>query len=142
MPVIVTFPLEKPIFLREQSNKMYYASSYYLSKGTAELLLIILNPLINCFVIYWMIGLHRGTGYMFLFMLISFITSIAGNSAGLLMSSIFNDPVIAMEMVPVVALTLVVYGGFFINSEDMPAWNGWIQYLSPIMYSYSAWAHT
>jgi hypothetical protein len=32
-PIILTFPLEKGVFLKEQSSKMYSVGSYFLSRN-------------------------------------------------------------------------------------------------------------
>ncbi len=35
----------------------------------------------------------------------------------------------------------MLFGGFYLNSEDYPSWLGWIQWLSPFKYALEALAH-
>ena len=37
---------------------------------------------------------------------------------------------------------MMLFGGMLVNSETMPAWLSWIQWISPIRYGNEALAHT
>lgn len=139
-PVILTFPLEKSVFLKEQGNKMYSVFSYFLSRNLVELPLLIIGPLLNALIVYWMIDLHPGGSYWWLFFLVSFLCSLAGNSFGLLCSSFFSDAKVASGMLPMVVLPLMLFSGFYKNRKDLPGWIGWIEYISPIKYTFVGYA--
>jgi ABC-type multidrug transport system permease subunit len=125
-PVILTFPLEKAVFLKEQSNKMYSVFSYFLSRNLVELPILLIAPLLNAVIVYWMIKLHTGGSYFLLFFTISFLTGLAGNSVGLFVSSFFNDAKVASGMLPLIVLPLMLFSGFYKNRKDLPGWIGWI----------------
>ena len=57
MGTIGLFQQERPVFLREQANKMYDVSIYFNAKTLTELPLTVLQPLIVTIIIYWGIGL-------------------------------------------------------------------------------------
>ena len=54
--VILIFPDERPIFLREVNNNMYSVSAYFLAKITSELPVSVLTPCIFGIIIYYPIG--------------------------------------------------------------------------------------
>jgi ATP-binding cassette subfamily G (WHITE) protein 1 len=72
----------------------------------------------------------------FLFFLINFVCSLAGNSFGLFIGSLFSDPKVASGMMPMVIFPLLLFSGYYKNISDLPVWIGWIQYLSPIKYTF------
>ncbi len=50
---INTFSQERPVFLREQANKMYGVSAYFMAKTMAELPVFFFSPLIGTIIIYF-----------------------------------------------------------------------------------------
>jgi hypothetical protein len=57
-PVMLTFPLEKSVFSRENNSNMYRVISYYIGKSIIEIPMIVLVPIIVSLVFYWMVGLN------------------------------------------------------------------------------------
>ena len=43
-----------------------------------------------------------------------------------------------MQVMPLAILPIMIFGGLFVNLETIPAVFHWIQYISPIKYSYNA----
>jgi hypothetical protein len=71
----------------------------------------------------------------------------AGDSMGILLGSLFNDPRMAMGVFPVVYTPYIITGGFLStssNSYKLSLFNfsivnpaiKWIQYVSPIRYAF------
>lgn len=56
-PITITFPIERPIFLKEQDSKMYSVWDYSIARFLMDLPELTLVPLINCIILYFMIGL-------------------------------------------------------------------------------------
>jgi len=135
---IVTFPAEKPIYLKESSSKIYSLSWYFLSRNIVELPVIILVPIISSLIIYWMAGFHTGASYFFVFVLVGFLTCLCGNSFGLFGGSIFNSVQLASSIIPSFVIPLLFLGGFLKNRADFSSWYGWLEYLSPFKYAFSA----
>ena len=54
-----TFQGERPVFLREQANKMYGVLPYFIAKILAELPVFIIVPLIFNAITYFSIGYNR-----------------------------------------------------------------------------------
>lgn len=63
--IILIFPDERPVFLREVNNNMYSVSAYFFAKIIAELPASILTPVIFGSIAYFAIGLSTVTAYKF-----------------------------------------------------------------------------
>lgn len=87
---------------------------------------------------YWMIGLGNTAEQFFIFYLIFFLVSLAGNSLGLLLGAAISNVKVVSVMVPIVILPFALFSGFYKNREDLPVWIGWIEYISPMKYSFIA----
>lgn len=135
-PMILTFPLEKGVFLKEQSSKMYSVGSYFLSRNLVEIPYLLIFPMITSLVVYWMIDLRSSAECFFIFYFFQLLCVLAGTSFGLFTSSFFSDPKTASGMVPLVVLPLMLFSGFYKNRRDLPEWVGWIEYISPIKYTF------
>jgi ABC-type multidrug transport system permease subunit len=57
MGTILVFQQERPVFLREQANKMYSVTAYYLAKILIETPILALTPMIFALIVYFGIGL-------------------------------------------------------------------------------------
>lgn len=58
MNSILIFQQERPVFLREQSNKMYGVFSYYLSKSIMDFPFLFIATIVGCSISYFAIGLE------------------------------------------------------------------------------------
>lgn len=85
-----------------------------------------------------MIGLGNTAEQFFIFYLIFFLVSLAGNSLGLLLGAAISNVKVVSVMVPIVILPFALFSGFYKNREDLPVWIGWIEYISPMKYSFIA----
>ena len=55
--IILIFPDEMPVFLREVNNNMYSVSAYFFAKVISEIPSSILTPVIFGSIVYFAIGL-------------------------------------------------------------------------------------
>lgn len=58
-PITITFPIERPIFLKEQDSKMYSVWDYSIARFIMDLPELIIVPIINSIILYFMIGLSN-----------------------------------------------------------------------------------
>lgn len=63
--IILIFPDERPVFLREVNNNMYSVTAYFFGKIIAELPASILTPVIFGSISYYAIGLSTVYAYKF-----------------------------------------------------------------------------
>ena len=63
--IILIFPDERPVFLREVNNNMYSVSAYFFGKILAEFPASVLTPVIYGVIVYFAIGLSMVHAYTF-----------------------------------------------------------------------------
>jgi len=63
--VVLVFPHERPIFLREVGNNMYSVSSYFFGRLFSELPMNVIVPIIYGSVVYFLIGLNQATWFKY-----------------------------------------------------------------------------
>ncbi|KAL4475161.1 hypothetical protein ABPG74_001857 [Tetrahymena malaccensis] len=134
--VLVTFPSEREVFLKECNSKYYTAQAYIVGRLLLEYLQITIYPIINTVIIYFMTGLNQQEASLFFyFLLVSIALSYCGNALGLLCGNLFTDPRTAVAVQPLLSIPFYLFCGFYKNRQDYASWIGWIQYLSPLTYS-------
>lgn len=138
-PVIIQFPAERAVFLREENSKLYSATAYFLGKSSVEIPFMLIIPVIQELISYWMVKYNDSSAeivvvHMFIFALLS----LCGNSIGLMGGCMFEDVKVAAGVVPMMVMPLVLFSGFFKNSSNFMSWVSWIQYISPMKYAFEA----
>ena len=91
MMTTTVFSNERPVFLREQANKMYNVVPYYVAKILADVPSFIITPLIFNAVTYYLIGYYDDATHWFQFALIYILNSLAAISIGYFISSAIKD---------------------------------------------------
>lgn len=112
---------------------------YFVSRNLIEIPYSIIFPMITSLITYWFVGLSSSASQFFTYYLINFLVGFVGSSLGLMLGSIISDAKAVSSITPVVVLPFVLFSGQFKNSGNYPDWIGWIQYLSPIKYTFQAY---
>lgn len=73
LPIVLTIPTERAVFLKEENSKMYAVSAYFFSKLIVESIMVLLLPLIFGSICYYMIGLQGNFGHFCFFILTSIV---------------------------------------------------------------------
>jgi hypothetical protein len=113
--VILVFPHERPIFLRETGNNMYSVGPYYLGRFLAEFPAGLIVPVIFGTIIYFAVGLNQTLWWKFPLFCNTLITLIrvvaimflifnAAGSASLIMSAAFKQKETAVTIAPLFIL--------------------------------------
>lgn len=132
----MAFPLERAIIFKERSSGSYHLSAYFMAKTTSEAPARLALPAIYMIISYWMSGVNNNFGIFIASTLCSLLSVLAGESIGLFMGAAILDMEQGMVVMTVVALGLMVVGGFFVR--NIPSWILWLGYLSPFKYSYNS----
>lgn len=130
-PLLLRFPMDRGIFLREYATQTYGAVPYFLSKTLVELPQSLLNAAICWTSAYWLMGLH---GNFLFFVLIFWLTGTAAASTALLVGSVAANAEVAMQAAPAIFVPQLLFGGFFIRTEQIPVWLRWSQWLCSLKY--------
>ncbi|CDW80485.1 abc transporter family protein [Stylonychia lemnae] len=138
MGCLLVFQEERPVFLREQANKIYNVGPYFLAKITLELPVQIFSPMLWSVIVYFGCGFALTAGQFFYFYLILLLLVLCASSFGYFLSSIFSQEETAVGVAPVIMMPLLMFSGFFSNAGSYPVWIGWFQYISPVKYALEA----
>jgi len=63
-------------------------------------------------------------------------TFFYGTSYGLIISVAIPKLEVAMALLPITIIPLMVLGGYFVNSNNIPKFLIWIEYISMFKYSF------
>lgn len=116
----------------------YHPASEAVASMICDLPSKILTSLSFNLTLYFMTNLRRAADHFFIFLLFSFMCTLA-------MSMIFRcigamSRTIAQAMAPaaILILALVIYTGFVIPTREMVVWFRWINYINPIAYAFES----
>jgi len=132
----MTFPLERSIIFKERASGSYHLSAYFMAKTTSEAPARLALPAIYMIISYWLSGVNDNFMIFLSSTLCSLLSVMAGESIGLFLGAAILDLEKGTVIMTVVALGLMVIGGFFIR--NVPSFIMWLGYISPFKYSYSS----
>uniref|UniRef100_A0A7S3CN10 Uncharacterized protein n=1 Tax=Strombidium rassoulzadegani TaxID=1082188 RepID=A0A7S3CN10_9SPIT len=137
--VILIFPDERPVFLREANNNMYSVSAYFWAKIISEFPSSLLTPVIFGSIVYFIIGLNDVFWYKFpLFLTIIFLIYNASSGYALIIGTLFSDKQLAVTLTPVLIIPFMLFAGFFVSQDNIPKFLIVFQDLSIFKYGYQA----
>lgn len=139
--VILIFPDERPVFLREVNNNMYKCSPYFWAKVISEMPFSIMMPSIFGCIVYFSVGLNPMAGHFFLFLLILILIYNASSGYSLVISCTFSDKQLAVTLTPVLIIPFMLFAGFFVAASNIPVWLREFEYLSIFKYGYQSLMH-
>lgn len=132
LPALIVFPRERPVFIREYSTNHYSIVSYILARLAMEAVLTGLQMLLLCTLSYFMIGFQM---QYYWHLLITYVLAMSSNALAVLVGSATEDPSLAVEFLPMVFIPQLLFAGFFVNPDLIPAWLRWLQYVFPLTYA-------
>ena len=134
--ILALFSSELPVTLREISSGYYGSLAYYLSKMSIEIPMQIIINIITCTILYWLCLFQKTFKKYIIFVAIISLGSLCGLSIGTAIATASKDVNIAVQFAPFLFIPLILFSGLLINSDSIPPYFTWIQYLSPIRYMY------
>ncbi|CAG9328666.1 unnamed protein product [Blepharisma stoltei] len=133
----LAFPSERPIFLKETQQRVYWSGPYYLAKTISEMPSVIIPITIQCLMVYWAIGLNNyNASKFFIFWIGMVLFHMVGTGFGYFVGTIFSTESGAMAGGPLIVIPLVLFGGLFGNLDSMVDAFKWIAYISPFKYGF------
>ncbi len=141
-PVIITFPLERAIFLREQNSGLYGVYAYYIARIFPETLMAIFFPCILTPITYFLVGLSTTqVSSFFINLLFCIMVSLCGNAMAILLGCLTSDVKVASGLAPLFFLPLLMCSGFYSNIASLPLYTRWVNYIDPFGYAFNAVLH-
>ena len=131
-PVMIMFPFERPMFMREYATGTYSALSYFVVKTMLDAPLTLATTLVQYILCYFMIGLQ---GNFFVLVGAAWGLGCASASCGMALGCAVGDVSQVTELAPVIFVPQLLFAGFFIQTDKIPIFLRWAQYLCAIKYS-------
>ncbi|KAI1308724.1 hypothetical protein EDD11_004189 [Mortierella claussenii] len=131
----------RTLFIKERSNGYYPPMPFIISTLLFDLIPLRVVPSIfmGC-ISYFMIGLSPVIETFFKFLLILVLFNVATAMFCLVIAAGVRTTGVASLASSIVMLFMMLFGGFMINSGNIPAALTWIQYLSIYKYGFEALA--
>jgi len=130
-PVMLLFPFERPMFMREYSTGTYTAINYFISKTFIELPLTLAQSCAQWLLCYFLCGFRGNAGY---FILASWGVGAASASCATCLGCAVPDVKSVQELAPLLFVPQLLFAGFFIQTDKIPVWLRWAQWLCGIKY--------
>ena len=125
-PLLLRFPLDRGIFLREYATNSYGAIPYFLSKSVVEIPQQFMQALLIYIAFYWISGIQ---GSFIIHVCILWLTSMAAASTALLVGCLASNAEVAIQASPPVFVVQLLFAGVFIPTSQIPDAFNWIQYI-------------
>ncbi|KAF8951314.1 hypothetical protein BGZ52_012494 [Haplosporangium bisporale] len=131
----------RTLYIKERSNGYYPPMPFIISTLLFDLIPLRIVPsiLMGC-ISYWMIGLNSTITTFFKFLLILVLFNVATAMFCLVVAAGVRTTGVASLASSIVMLFMMLFGGFLINSKQIPKALTWIQYLSMFKYGFEALA--
>eukprot|EP00808_Paulinella_micropora_P029614 g71858.t1 len=131
-PALLSFPFERPIFLREYSTGTYAVTPYFTSKTMSELPLTLATNIVQWLFVYFMVGFRGNFGLQ---VLAAWGLGSASASVAVMLGCVMNDVKQATEAAPLLFVPQLLFAGFFIRIDQIPVWLQWAQYTCSLKYA-------
>ncbi|XP_031640929.1 ATP-binding cassette sub-family G member 1 [Contarinia nasturtii] len=133
MLTVLTFPTEMGILLKEHFNRWYSLKSYYLSVTLLDLPISLFGTSIFTILIYTITSQPYELCRFAMFLAISIIVTIVGQSIGLMVGSWFNV-VNGTFLAPTITIPMMMFAGFGVTLKDLPSYMKWGSHISFMRY--------
>jgi ABC-type multidrug transport system ATPase subunit len=130
-PVMLGFPFERPMFMREYATGSYSATAYFCSKSAAELPLALVQSFVQWIISYFMIGFR---GNFILMVLSGWGIGVSASSTALVLGCAVADAKQVTELSPLLFVPQLLFAGFFIRTSQIPVFIRWAQWLCGLKY--------
>ena len=131
-PVMIMFPFERPMFMREYSTGTYSSWTYFITKTFLDAPLTLAQTLVQWGLIYPMVELQGNFGWI---ILASWGLGCASASCGMALGCAVTDVKDVTELAPLLFVPQLLFAGFFIQTSQIPVFLRWAQYLCGIKYA-------
>lgn len=132
------FLQERYIFMRETSYNAYRRSSYVLSHSIVAIPSLILLSFAFSAITFWAVGLDGGfSGFLFYYF-ITLASFWAASSFVTFLSGVVPHVMLGYTIVVSILAYFLLFSGFFINRDRIPAYWIWFHHISLVKYPYEA----
>ena len=125
---LVVFSSERLLFLRERANGYYSPLVYFMTKVLFDIVpLRLIPPIILAVVVYPMTGLVPKWPQFLIFVLVLILFNLTASAICLLIGILCREPGLANLVGSLHMLFSLLFAGFLLNREALPASAAWLQ---------------
>lgn len=136
---LTVFANERLLFLRERANGYYSPATYFAAKVLFDIIpLRIIPPILMGSILYPMTGLVPDFTHFIKFIIVLVLFNLAAAAICLFIGIIFKDGGVANLIGSLVMLFSLLFAGFLLNREKIPASAAWLQSISIFHYGFEA----
>jgi ABC-type multidrug transport system permease subunit len=117
---------------------MYGVLPYFISRNIIDIPYLIVIPLFFQLIIYWMIGMGNTPEQFFFMYFALFLHFFTATSLGLFVGSMITDAKTVSAILNMVFQPFIVFSGLYKNNHSYADWIGWLRFLSPFNYCFTA----
>lgn len=133
-PILLQFPAERPVFLKEHAAGQYGVIPYFISKTLTELPVVLVGQSLLISVVYWPMGLYEHHQY-FAIILCSWTLGVASSSLALLVGCGVASSQKAIQLAPLTLIPQMLFSGLFLPVGKIPESLRWVRFLCPLKYA-------
>eukprot|EP01104_Vermistella_antarctica_P018239 TRINITY_DN6684_c0_g1_i1.p1 TRINITY_DN6684_c0_g1~~TRINITY_DN6684_c0_g1_i1.p1 ORF type:complete len:692 (+),score=176.21 TRINITY_DN6684_c0_g1_i1:91-2166(+) len=141
MSSLALFMNERLLFKRESEGGTYRISAYYLAKTLTEAPFFLVFPAVFSSIVYWSAGLQAVFTRFLIYVLAECTITCVAASMFLMIGAFSPSITIAQIIAPVLNVLFLLFGGFFINTANIPVYYTPIHYLSFFKYAFEIIAY-
>eukprot|EP01117_Protostelium_nocturnum_P018249 TRINITY_DN75_c0_g1_i2.p1 TRINITY_DN75_c0_g1~~TRINITY_DN75_c0_g1_i2.p1 ORF type:complete len:675 (+),score=160.52 TRINITY_DN75_c0_g1_i2:146-2170(+) len=116
---VAIFPTERNVFYQERADGLYSTPAFFISYQAVELPLNFFGTFFFSILAYWVLGLYANAGHFFLFVFVSFILLVSGETVGIGMCAIFYDVGMATTVASVFMSIFNIIAGLFRPNDTL-----------------------
>ncbi|KAF2868003.1 hypothetical protein BDV95DRAFT_501553 [Massariosphaeria phaeospora] len=137
LTILTVFAPERLLFTRERAKGYYSPISYFAAKVLFDIVpLRLIPPIIFGIIVYPMTGLIPAWANFAKFILFIVLFNLAASGIFLFIGIVFRNGGVANLIGILVMLFSLLFSGFFLNKESIPAAAKWLQSLSIFHYAF------
>lgn len=137
LTILTVFAPERLLFVRERAKGYYHPLGYFAAKVLFDIVpLRLLPPVILGAIVYPMTGLVPTFPHFFTFIFFLVLFNLASSAIFLFIGIVFSNPGIASLFGTLVMLFSLLFSGFLLNRDSIPASAKWLQSLSIFHYAF------
>ncbi|KFZ19731.1 hypothetical protein V502_03490 [Pseudogymnoascus sp. VKM F-4520 (FW-2644)] len=129
---------QRKIVQKHKGFAMYHPFVDSLASIFADWPFKAFNVILFDVIIYFMVGLKKEAGAFFIFVLVTYLTTIAMSGLFRTVAAATNQSEAAKGIAGIFVLILSIYTGYVIPVPSMHPWFSWLRYINPVSYGFEA----
>eukprot|EP00656_Telonema_subtile_P011191 TRINITY_DN1550_c0_g1_i1.p1 TRINITY_DN1550_c0_g1~~TRINITY_DN1550_c0_g1_i1.p1 ORF type:complete len:605 (+),score=137.62 TRINITY_DN1550_c0_g1_i1:137-1951(+) len=130
-PVMFSFPLERPVFLREYTTNTYGVLCYFVAKSSIEICLALVQ---SCILFFFVTLLVELQGPYWQLVLSGWGLGVAASSVALVVGCVVPNVRAVGELMAPIFVPQILFAGFFVRISQIPHWLQWPRFLCALKY--------